>query len=90
MMLSMSLLLLGCHPEQPKPVPSPGNDDCAAAEKKLLDLGCKDRRGRYIGGPNLHGVPWAQQCRDFAAVDVDVQPKCIVQAVDCEGVMACR
>ena len=86
--LVAALLLTGCP--DPKPAPSPGNDSCAVAEKKLIDLGCKDRRGRYLGGPTLRGKPWADVCRENALNGVDMKPDCIAQQPDCQGVSSCR
>ena len=71
-------------------VPPSPNDACSAAEANLLALGCKDSRGRLLGGPNLHGVPWAQICRENAANGVDMKPTCIVAKTSCAGVFACR
>ena len=70
--------------------PTPLIDACGAAEVNLLKLGCKDGRGYVIGSPNLHGVPWAQICRDNKAHGVDMKPACIALAKDCTGVMSCR
>lgn len=86
------LLFLGCSSAPPVVVvpPAPGVENCDAAEKKLLDLQCKDRRGRLIGGPTLRGQTWSQVCHDNTNNGVDMETTCIVQAVDCEGVEQCR
>lgn len=78
------------------PPPSPAadaspSDTCGAAETRLLELGCKDSRGRLLGGPNLHGVSWSDVCRDNAKNGVSLQPNCIAKAKSCAEVMSsCR
>lgn len=70
--------------------PAPAVDACAAGEAKLLALGCKDTRGRLIGGPDLHGVGWAIQCRIDADAGVDLHAICIAAASSCAQVMQCK
>jgi len=69
--------------------PSP-SDACGRAEQNLLKLQCKDQRGDVIGAPNLHGVPWAQICRDNKANGVDMKPECLMLKTNCAGVEQCR
>jgi hypothetical protein len=65
-------------------------DSCALGEQNLLKLACVDARGRLIGGPNMHGEPWSQICRDNAEAGVDMKPACIAQAKTCAVVENCR
>lgn len=64
-------------------------DACGQAESNLLILKCKDSRGRLLGGPNEHGVPFAAVCRDDLAKGVDVHASCIANASTCAGVSSC-
>lgn len=70
--------------------PPPATDSCGRAEAHLLELGCKDSRGRLLGGPNLHGVGWADICRGNLRNGVSMQPDCIALAKSCAEVMTCR
>lgn len=70
--------------------PPPPKDACGAGEQNLLKLGCKDDRGRFLGGPNMHGVPWAQICRDNKANGVDMKPLCLAATKSCAEVQSCR
>lgn len=72
-------------PAPPQPV-----DSCAAGEAKLLALGCKDSRGRLIGGPDMHDAGWAQICRQDLEAGVDIHAICIAAASNCTQVMACK
>lgn len=95
-------LLLGCPPAtSPKPDASDGSaatlvaaeasvDSCGLAEQNLLKLGCKDPRGRLLGGPDLHGVSWSQVCRANKTNGVDMKPECLMIATTCAGVEQCR
>lgn len=66
-------------------------DACARGETQLLALGCKDNRGRLIGGPTLKGLTWADVCRQNAALKVDMKPSCIAVAKTCAEVSStCR
>jgi hypothetical protein len=77
-------------PAEAAPAPPAPTDACAAGEAKLLALGCKDSRGRLIGGPDLHGVGWAIQCRVDLDAGVDLHAICIAAAPSCTAVMACK
>ena len=68
----------------------PNNDLCAAAQANLIKLGCKDSRGRLIGGPNLHGIAWADVCRSNKANQVDMNPACIAIKTSCPEVEQCH
>lgn len=70
--------------------PAPGGDLCDAAEKHLLELQCKDRRDRLIGGPTLRDKPWRDVCHEDTSNGVDMKTDCLVKAVDCNGVEQCR
>lgn len=87
--------LVGCpKTTDPPPTPNPvvvSGADCAAAEKNLQTLGCKDSRGRLLGGPNERGVPFQDVCRDMASNGVDVKATCLSKATNCEEVTSsCR
>ena len=62
---------------------------CVTAQDTLLRLGCKDARGRLIGGPNEHGVSFAAVCTDTFGKGIDVHANCITVARDCAGVSSC-
>lgn len=81
---------LGCPPPHVDPPPAPGSSDCAAAEKRLQVLGCKDLRGRLIGGPTLRGKAWVDVCLENINNGVNMQSGCIAQAPSCEVVTSCR
>lgn len=70
--------------------PAPVSDLCAQGEANLLKLGCKDDRGRLLGGPDLHNVPWSVVCRQDQAHNVNLQPACMAGAKSCEEVTSCR
>ena len=85
--------IVDAAPPPPPPsdaAPPPPPDACGAGEQNLLKLGCKDGRDRLIGGPNMHGVAWAQICRDNKANGVDMHPICIAVARSCPEVLSCR
>ena len=102
-LLVFPLILMGCPPSSKMPhvgdadaanplVAADGAapvDACAAAEDMLLRLKCTDARGRLIGGPNLHGEPWSQICRDDLAQGVDLGAACMITKSDCAGVNSC-
>jgi len=94
LLLVLPAVLLGCpatpEPKPPPPPPAPGGESCETAEKRLLDLECKDRRGRLIGGPNMHDKPWRDICHENINNGVDMKTECITRAVDCVGVSQCR
>lgn len=66
------------------------SDACGLAEQNLNKLGCKDPRGRLLGGPNLHGDAWSTVCRTNRTNGVDMKPECLMQATSCAAVEACR
>lgn len=68
--------------------PAPPSDACGAAEAHLLALKCLDSRGRLLGGPNLHGVKWADICRQDRNNGVDLKPTCIAVKKTCEEVVS--
>jgi len=74
----------------PDSLPYEASDVCTLGEQALLKLECKDARGRLIGGPNLHGMSWAQICRQNKSNKVDMKPRCISLAKSCKEVQACR
>lgn len=70
---------------------TPATDACARGEAQLLALGCKDSRGRLLGGPTMKGVAWAQVCRNNAINGIDMRPDCIATKRSCTEVNAsCR
>lgn len=75
------------------PVPTdaaaPPADACSMAQDNLLRLGCKDARGRLLGGPTLHDAGFADVCRDTLVHGVDVHAECLARAQSCQGVTAC-
>ena len=85
-------LILACSstPSQLTIPPAPGGDLCDAAEKHLLDLQCKDRRDRVIGGPTLRGEAWSQVCHENIDNGVDMKTDCLTKAADCNGVEQCH
>lgn len=93
-LLLLTFTLLGCPPKPTPPGPdadaAPPTDECSAGEQNLLKLECKDDRARLIGGPNLHGVPWATICRENKTNGVDMKPLCIAAATSCAEVDKCR
>ena len=56
---------------------------CSQAEATLLQLQCKDARGRLLGGPNLHGVRWADICATDMDAGISVAASCIAAATSC-------
>ncbi len=88
-------VLKDAAPPSPAPVvvdaaPSPKLDVCGLGEANLIKLGCKDDRGRLLGGPDLHGVSWAAVCRADQSHNVNMQPGCMAAAKNCEEVSKCR
>jgi len=72
----------------PAPPADAGLDDCARAQATLEKLGCKSPVGQPLA-KNKHGVPFAVTCREDAAKQLDVHPKCIAAATSCDGVKKC-
>lgn len=83
------LFLLGCAQDVPPVRPVPGRGYCDDAEEQLLRLGCKDGRGRPLGGPNLRGEPFRDICRNALENAVDLNPKCIAAAGTCTEANRC-
>ena len=78
-------------PPTPSPAPSPEpHDACWNAAQKLLALGCKDSRGRVLGGPDLSGLTWSQVCRQDLANGVNLNASCITAAATCATAEACK
>ena len=69
---------------------APPDAACAAGEQTLIKLGCKDLRGRPLGGPNRHGESWQSICRQSRTDGVDMKPTCIASAATCAEVEQCR
>lgn len=70
--------------------PVTDTDQCGLAEKNLLALECKDRRGRLLGGPNLHGESYKARCEALQLQqNVWINPKCKAEAKTCEEAAAC-
>ena len=78
-------------PPMPDAGPQPPQDACGRAEARLLALGCKDARGRLLGGPTLRGLSWADLCRQNAEAGVPMQPACITLKASCQEIEStCR
>lgn len=84
------LFLLACSQEVPPVRPVPGRASCDDAEEQLLRLGCKDGRGRPLGGPNLRGEPFRDICKNAMQNAVDLNPKCIAAARTCTEASRCH
>lgn len=89
-------LLLGCWSSSPHPSRLMSLDEdgassaaCMQAEQNLLVLACKDREGRLLGGPNRAGDPFHVVCENAQANHVDLNPSCLAQVKNCEGVSSC-
>lgn len=87
------LCLLSCkdpvapdpHPDDQKPAQS-----CAAAEKNLLQLECKDSEGALLGGPNRRGVPFRDVCAEAVANKLSLRPGCLARVRNCTDVKKCE
>ena len=77
-------------PTPPPPQPVEPQDACWTAGQKLLQLGCRDTRGRLLGGPNLSGITWSAVCRQNLANGVDLNAACITAAATCQIAQACK
>jgi len=76
--LALLAALAACGPFQPPPAPLPATADCAAAEARLLELGC------VTDGVEL-GRDFATACRRSAEDGIDWHPECIAAATSCEA-----
>ena len=87
------LCLLSCkdpvtpspHPDDKDPVQS-----CAAAEKNLLQLECKDSAGAPLGGPNRRGKPFRDVCLEALANKLSLRPVCLAGVRSCSDVKKCE
>lgn len=93
----LAFALAACHdpavPPNPNTAPDAAvslQDPCIGAERNLLALQCKDERGRLIGGPNLHDVPYRTVCRDNADNGADMKPRCVLAAKSCKEINGCQ
>lgn len=82
------IVFIGCGPSRNPNAPT-DNDQCPAAEKKLLELQCRDPRGELIGGPNKHGVPFRDRCVETQNTAVPLNPTCLAKINDCKEVDPC-
>lgn len=90
----LALVITGCPPvpELHHPGPTPDvvdTDECEAAEKRLEELECKDRRGDPMW-VNKRGERFQETCR--IAQDegtIFLNPKCIANAKTCEEANTC-
>jgi len=87
-------VVVDASPPAPPPPPAPDAGslvhNCGAAQANLLKLGCKDSRGRLIGGPNLHGATWASMCVNNTLAEASMNPVCVAAAQDCPTALACH
>lgn len=84
----LTAMLLGC-PNNPNPPPNPNNSYCQPAQDKLLQLQCKDSRGELLGGPNKHGVSFADRCMQTQNNSVSLAPQCLSMIKNCSEVDGC-
>lgn len=90
LLVLLPLLLAACpNNNLPPPHPVVDTDMCEAAEQNLLKLECKDRRGRLLGGPNLHDEPFRQTCKNTQDSAVWLNPRCLSTIKDCKEVDGC-
>lgn len=91
-LLLLAGLLVACPPEPNVPDPTPIPEDteyCTAAEKRLGELGCKDRNGDPMW-VNKKGERFGETCRIAQEEGrVFVNPKCIHDAKSCEEALEC-
>jgi len=76
--LALLAALAACGPFPSPPAPPPATADCAAAEERLLELGC------VSDGVEL-GRGFATACRRSAEDGIDWHPGCIAAAPSCEA-----
>ena len=76
--LALLAVVAACGPFPPPPAPLPATADCAAAEARLLELGC------VTDGVEL-GRDFATACRRSAEDGIDWHPECIAVATSCEA-----
>lgn len=86
-------LLLASCPAPPKDPAHPDDlhpaDTCIAAEERLLQLGCRDAKGRLVGGPNRRGEPFRTVCRIAVENKVSLRPNCLAQITVCSEMQVC-
>jgi hypothetical protein len=88
------LLLCSCPGKStPPPVVPPDSKDpeadCAMAEERLLQLACRDAKGRLLGGPNRRGEPFRSVCLISFRNGVSVHPLCLSHIDSCEDIQDC-
>ena len=66
------------------------HDACWNAAQKLLELSCKDTRGRLLGGPNMSGLTWSTVCRQDFLNGAKINTTCIIGASSCAAAEACK
>lgn len=94
--LGLVLFVVACSaskpaevPVSPVPKPVPDSDFCAAAERQLEKLECRDPRGDPMW-VNRSGERFADTCRkiqDEGGIFLD--PRCIASAKTCQEANAC-
>ena len=84
------LLLTGCPPPPPNPIPDVTDTEvCPAAEARLEELQCKDRKGDPMW-VNKRGEHFADTCKKAQEEGgIFVNPRCISTAQSCEEAKAC-
>ncbi len=92
--LVLAIAVLGCppvpDPHHPGPTPdAKDTDQCDAAEKKLEELECKDRRGDPMW-VNKKGERFGDTCRIAQKKGtIFLNPKCVADAKTCEEANSC-
>lgn len=77
------------EPKTPHPDDADPERSCAQAEQNLLELGCKDSRGRKLGGPNLKGEPFRSICVTAINHRVSMRPVCLARITRCDDAQSC-
>ena len=62
---------------------------CLKAQENLLKLGCKDKEGRLLGGPNKKGEPFSSICSNAIRNKINLRPVCMSIATNCSEIDKC-
>lgn len=86
--LVLAVSLMGC-PQPVSPINTADEAFCPAAQQTLLNLQCKDSRGRLFGGPNKSNEDYATICRRNIENNVPMYAECTSKITDCKELDPC-
>lgn len=65
-------------------------DDCEKAQFKLIELSCKDSKGKKIASFDKSGKRFSEFCKEKISQGYELNPGCIAMISDCKEIDSCR